>query len=459
MNSSDATSPWRARLNTPLLRLLLLGALLLMLMIPASMIAGVVTEREARRDEAVADIIGKWGGAQTLVGPVLRVPFVTRTRYTNSEGKIIENLEEDAAYFLPRSLSVKATAATELRRRGIFEVPVYAARLQLQGEFAPPDFSAWNVRPQDVDWKRAELMLGLSEPRALHADASLVWNGQPLRFKPSSGQSGSWNPAGIHAALGAELEQVLNPDGAVFSLGFAVNGADALYFSPTAEETHASLGADWPHPSFQGGWLPAGREISDQAFSAHWSVSYLGRDYPQRWRDSAPATEAIGKAYFGARFSTPVDHYSMAERITKYAVMTLVFTFAVIWLTEILSGARAHLIQYAFTGAALCLFGLLQLSFAEHFGFNWAFAVAAAAVVLMVTLYSRSMLRSARRALVVGGVLSGLYLYLYMILQAEDYALLGGSLALFAGLATAMYLTRKIDWAAPASAPLTSQQP
>jgi inner membrane protein len=46
----------------------------------------------------------------------------------------------------------------------------------------------------------------------------------------------------------------------------------------------------------------------------------------------------------------------------------------------------------------------------------------------------------------VGVVLILLYGYLYVILQLENFALLMGSLGLFATLATAMYFTRKIDW-------------
>jgi len=143
--------------------------------------------------------------------------------------------------------------------------------------------------------------------------------------------------------------------------------------------------------------------------------------------------------------AVPVDPYLLAERISKYALLTLVCSFAVIWLTELLSGRRVHPIQYGFVGAGLCLFSLLQLSVAEHFGFTVAYGIAAVAVTLMVTLYSRSLL-GGWRSLAVGGVLTALYGYLYTILQAEDYALLGGAVALFLGLGVAMYLTRNYDW-------------
>ncbi|HSW14171.1 MAG TPA: cell envelope integrity protein CreD [Solimonas sp.] len=438
--------PRRSLFNTPGGRLLLLGVLLLVLLIPAQMIRGVVQERETRRNEAVANILGSWGGAQQLQGPLLRVPFVLRHVGTNAEGKTVETVSADAAWFLPDTLEMDAVMDTELRRRGIFEVPVYVATVKLRGRFRRPDFSRWGVQSEDIDWQGAELIMGLTEPRALHADAGLSWQGRRLDFRPSAGAGGQWNRPGIHVPLGRQLAEPFAGDGASFDIQFSFNGAERLLFAPTAEKTQLALQADWPHPSFQGQWLPVQRQLQARGFDARWSVSYLGRDYPQQWRESAGAFEALGKASFGTSLATPVDRYLMAERISKYAVLTLVFTFAVIWLTELLSGRRVHPIQYGFVGAGLCLFGLLQLSVAEHFGFSIAFAAAALAVTLMVTLYSRSLLGSTPRALVVGAVLGGLYGYLYTILRAEDYALLGGAVALFLGLAAAMYLTRNFNW-------------
>jgi inner membrane protein len=445
---------WLPRFSSPLARLALIALLLLALNIPLGMVRGVVEERAARRGEAVSDILAGWGGRQSLAGPVLRVPFVTRHMVPGYKGKMVEQVDADAAYFLPRLLHIDGKLDTEMRHRGIFEVPVYVARLRLAGQFDPPDFSAWGVKSEDIDWKHAELAVGVAEPRTLQANAALEWNGKVLRFKPSTGNSAHSVASGIHVPLGQELPQPFSADGGAFSIQLSFNGADALSFTPTAEQTDVSLAANWPHPSFQGAWLPAQHTLDADGFTAKWSVSYLGRDYPQRWSEAPDVAATLAKSQFGLSLAQPVDPYVMAQRVLKYAVLTLLFTFAVIWLTEVLSGQAVHTIQYAFVGAALCLFGLLQLSFAEHFGFTVAFVVAAAAVVGMITLYSLSLLRRAWQALLVGGVLGGLYAYLYAILRAEDHALLGGSVALFLGLGAAMFLTRRVDWSSLGRRPL-----
>src|SRR5258705_11795529 len=55
-------------------RLVVMGVLMLGLMIPLMMVQGVVSERATRRDAAVAEGGGIWGGAQTIGGPGLALP-------------------------------------------------------------------------------------------------------------------------------------------------------------------------------------------------------------------------------------------------------------------------------------------------------------------------------------------------------------------------------------------------
>jgi inner membrane protein len=60
--------------------------------------------------------------------------------------------------------------------------------------------------------------------------------------------------------------------------------------------------------------------------------------------------------------------------------------------------------------------------------------------------YSKSVLKKNRLALLQGIVLSGLYTFVFFMIQLEEYALLVGSIGLFVILAITMFLTRKVDW-------------
>jgi inner membrane protein len=136
----------------------------------------------------------------------------------------------------------------------------------------------------------------------------------------------------------------------------------------------------------------------------------------------------------------------MSERSVKYAGLFILLTFATVWLVEVLSGVRVHPIQYLMLGGALCLFYLLELSLSEHLGFPVAYAVASVAVIAMVAAFCFVALRLVSRALVVAAGAAALYAYLYVLLMNEDYALVIGSIGLFAILATIMFVTRGVDW-------------
>jgi inner membrane protein len=245
-----------------------------------------------------------------------------------------------------------------------------------------------------------------------------------------------------------------------FSLTLKLNGSTKLRLAPFGRDTTTHLESSWPNPSFQGNWLPTMHDVSEEGFEANWVIPYvseegfeanwvipyLGRNYPQQWRSSADYEDQIASSLFGVDFLSPIDNYRMSARSVKYEIKFLLMTFLVIWLFEVVGRLRVHSVQYLLVGAGMCLFYLLQLSLAEHLGFLGAYLIASAAVTVLITSYSLFVVKTGRRAAVIGGVLAALYAYLYILLREEDYALLVGSIGLFAALAIVMYATRKIEW-------------
>src|SRR6186997_1473331 len=69
------SQPWFGKRHSTILKLLGVGALVLVLLIPLAMITGVLRERLERRNEAVADITSSWGREQNVIGPVLGIPY------------------------------------------------------------------------------------------------------------------------------------------------------------------------------------------------------------------------------------------------------------------------------------------------------------------------------------------------------------------------------------------------
>jgi inner membrane protein len=144
----------------------------------------------------------------------------------------------------------------------------------------------------------------------------------------------------------------------------------------------------------------------------------------------------------------PVDLYSQVNRAVKYGFLFIGFTFLALLMFDVIGGVRVSAVEYLLMGAALVLFFVLLLAFAEVIGFTPAYIVASAAIAGLNTAYSAAVLGSWHRAAFIGGLLIGLYAVLYILLSLEAFSLLIGSLLLFAALAGVMYATRRIDWGA-----------
>ena len=166
--------------------------------------------------------------------------------------------------------------------------------------------------------------------------------------------------------------------------------------------------------------------------------------------DSAASTAADSGSVQSAQISLiqPVDPYSQVDRATKYGFLFIGFTFLALLMFDVIGGARVSAVEYLLMGVALVLFFVLLLALAEVIGFTPAYILASAAIAGLNTAYSAAVLKSWRRAALIGGLLVGLYAILYVLLSLEAYSLLIGSLLLFAALAGVMYATRRIDWGA-----------
>ncbi len=141
-----------------------------------------------------------------------------------------------------------------------------------------------------------------------------------------------------------------------------------------------------------------------------------------------------------------VDAYQQAMRTAEYGLLFVLLTFATFFFVETLGGRRVHPVQYLLVGFAVCLFYLMLLAFSEYLSFNLAYALAAVAILTLVLAYSKAVLGSWRLAGTVTGVLLLFYVYFFVLLQLEEFALLAGSLGLFVILAAVMYLSRRVDW-------------
>jgi inner membrane protein len=427
--------------NSQFTRIILVLFLVLILQIPTAMLQGLVSDRQGLRQEAVSSITTKWGKGQEVIGPRLVVPYIKRIQ----SGKTLRS-EQKQGFFLPDDLKIDTKMDTEVRYRGIYEVPVYQSTINFRGRFQRPDLSSWGVAPEDILWNQAELLLQISDAHAIQNQTTVNWNQKQVPFSPGQGKFGE-NKQGIHANLGKQM----TGEKFEFAIALKLNGSEKIAFAPLGKLTQVKLKSDWNNPSFQGVWLPNTRTVTAQGFDAAWDIPDLGRNYPQQWTTEANVNYLpnIEASVFGVDLISAVDNYRMADRSIKYNFLFLLLTFACLWLFEVTARLRVHPLQYLLMGVAMSMFYLLQLALSEHLGFQAAYLIASVAVVVLITFYAIAVLRAKRRGSVIGMMQIALYTYLFIVLINQDYSLLIGSLGLFLFVAIVMYLTRRIDWFTP----------
>ncbi len=439
--------------------------LALLMLIPLLMVSDVVRSRQGYHEETLRSVGREWGGPQAISGPALVIPVTEEVTEKRSRevidpatgrimvhpqsGQPVKESYEDTftverapVVLLPDAFEARIGSSTETRYRGIFTVPVYRAVVDLGFDFPLDQAEGLLGAGETLDWGKAQLVVDISANRALRGNTSLRAGTAELPLEPRDDGG-----AGLVSALGDPRGQ------GGYALHLEMNGAESLQIAPVGRQSRVTMDSDWPHPSFEGAFLPNDREIRADGFTAHWDIPHLARNLPQasRAEEGAQMLGAVTSASsFGFAFYQPNDFYQKAWRASKYGLLTVALTFLTVFLIE---GSRArpvHPVQYLLIGFAQALFILLMLSYAEQIGFGPAYLLSAGATAALLTAFGFAGLKLGRRALVLGLSLVVLYAVLYLILQSTDYALLAGATLAFLALAATMFVTRNEDWHGPA---------
>jgi inner membrane protein len=429
---------------------LTIAALALALFIPVSMIRDLITERQARRNEAIQGIAMGWGQRQVLAGPYLVVPYQrTWTEVTRDvvDGVVkerrVERSESLRLRIPPDEVRWSVDLASQEKSRGIYTARLYAARIMAEGRITlPAQLSDPDGRSR-YRWDAPQFVVGISDPRGVRQVAALRLGDEDIEFTPGTGDAAF--ATGIHGML--PQRPAAAPRTLAFTVAFELAGSETIALAPLAHDTQVTLRSDWPHPSFQGVFLPLRSETTPQGFSAHWRVSRYAAQGTERLAACAktPCPSLTAQA-LEVSLIEPAGLYQQLDRASKYGFLFIGLSFIAVFLLELLRRLAIHPVQYALIGMALAIFFLLLTALSEHVAFGAAYALATLACVGIITAYVMRVLKSPALGLAFGGALGALYAGLYLLLRAEDHALLGGALLLFALLAAGMLATRNTDW-------------
>ncbi len=437
----------RASARSMGLKLLLVCGLALVMMIPAFLVSGLLGERRVRSQQVRQEVGDLMGGPQTFLGPVLAVPYAV-------PGEAPGRPSVRGVYVVfPAQARARVSTKSEVRKRSLFNVPVYRADLVLAGDFDLGSTPS-NTPPGAVlDWSRAELLVGASDPRGAQADATLTVAGKASPLVPAAtaidlpqreGDESSAANADLRF-FGAGAAAVARP-GARFtaSARLKFSGAQRLAVLPYGKATSVRVIGDWGSPSFDGGFLPTFRRIDREGFSASWSVPFIARGVPSEG-DQALLSR-LGHSDLGVSFVQPADPYQSVARSLKYALMFVGLVFLTYFVFETMTGRKVHAAQYVLIGLAQMVFYLLLLSLSEQIGFDGAFFTAATATVGLISTYAGWVFASRRQGVIAFAVFALLYGLIYVLMRLEDYALVVGAATSFLAIAAVMYVTRRLQW-------------
>ncbi len=429
-------------------KLMMVGLLVLVLLIPLEFVKSLIDERANRQKEVISETTDKWGESVYFYGPMIKVPYkryseTVSINETTKQAFTQKTSETEFAYFYPEELNNTTKVATQVLHRSNYESVVFNAKMAFDGHYVRPDFSIRDIADADIDWSKATVIIRTTNLKSIRNEVKIKIGNKSYVFEPIYSESANREQSLETTPLDPEL---FASDAQVdFSFDIAYNGSEQLKIVPIGKVTSVMMESNWASPSFTGNFLPGEtiKQITEKGFKTDWKVLQINRPFSQMSFNVIPDLREFA---FGVDFIIPVDQYQQNERAAKYGFLVIGLTFLIFFLIQTISKIKIHIFQYSMIGIALIMFYTLLISITEHSSFTKAYIIAAIAVIVMITLYSFSILKNRKFPLFVGSSLTALYGFIYVIIQLENYALLFGSIGLFMILAAFMYFSRKIEW-------------
>ena len=438
-------------------RMLMVGILIIILMIPLSYIKSLIYERMLRQQEVVSEINQKWGEEVLIYGPILKVPYKTYFEKTITNPVTKEFQKETIekikyAHFFPKKLNINSTINPEKKERGIYKTAVYKSSININGSFSKPDFSEIDIKDEDILWDKTRIIIQSSNLKGAASLFEIKFNKNKYQltsknFKSSNSQkSYNSNYIELNELESNNIQTIDAPKikETSFSMSLDMKGSKQIRFIPIGQETDTNIKSNWKTANFIGEYLPHNSDkITDEGFDAKWKILDINRPFSQNYFKGIPNLKNYA---FGVNFLIPVDEYQKSERSIKYGFLVIGLTFLIFFLIQSMSKIDIHPFQYLMIGIALTMFYTLLISISEHSSYLKAYLIAGISVVSLITIYSKSILKNIKFPIFIGISLTALYTFIFVIIQLENYALLVGSIGLFVILAAVMFASRKIDW-------------
>ncbi len=404
------------------IKILFIVLIIIGLLIGLANINGQLNDREDSYLDAKSQISNSAGGKLRLQGPYISIPYITKwEEFVYRDGKQFREQKSEEGWKTINAdyVNIESEINSEVRRVGIYSNPIFSgsnsiyATIQQQLPVSAVETS--------YDLSKAIVYFSIKNS-SLTCSPVFNMNGTDYDTDPITfnGQT----------VVGAYIP--LSDEKNVLTTKIGIRGSEEFDYTISAKDTRLTMKSDWTSPGFTGySYLPDKHNIDDNGFSAEWNVHFGSSDV---------------KENIGFSFIEPVNLYQKLHRATKYGFLFIIVPFLVLFLFEIFAKIVLHPMHYLLSGAACVLFFLLLLALSEHIPFDVSYILGAVTASITVSLYISSVTKRFGLGVLMEGIFTILYGYLFVSLKSEDYALLFGAFFAFAILVMVMFITRKIDW-------------
>lgn len=403
-------------------RILTIGIITLVLMIPLTRVYFLIIERADRAETVNEDLENEWGGQLEYKGIYLRVPIIEK------------NKSKGYAFFYPKSQNDAIKIAVSDKKRGIYNFTVFQTDAQSNVIFEI------KKKSNELDWTKAQVgILTNQNARFTNVDTFEINDKKLAILGETQAHQNTSDKLIVSEPFAIPIEALHLKVNAAFSC----NASGSIQVKSVANKTQLKMNSNWNTPSFGGTHLPEPNKtkITKKGFEAEWNKINLGDNGKNFTTNQInEADDATAET----SFIYPVNQYQLNERTVKYAILVVSLTFAVFFLTELIGKMSIHPLHYLMIGLALILFYVLLLSFSEQIGFDKSYLIACSAIVLVIIWYAKAILQSLKFAIMCGTSIILLYAFLFVIVNLETYALIVGSIGLFFVLVAIMNFTKRL---------------
>ena len=430
--------------------LLIKGAVLLimifLLLVPLGMVSDLVHERQERYETTSFELKKSWGDLDTILTPYLIV-------HTNKA-------DYDLLLVFPKSNVTSIEIDPKELTRGIYKTVMYTSRLNMEGVFPSLEeitkYISEEYCENGISIHNISLNFTVNSKHGIGDISNVTFGKETLSISEITNSMQDMYSDSLYTTISFNIPLHIfieninkeDKDNIDFKLSMNYRGAGQVIYIPNSSKSSVSISGNWKSPSFSG-IIPVKRDLGDSSFQGEWSYSSFDTS-ASIFKDKKELYNVIKGIFknhpkIEVKLYESSTHYSLVNRSVKYAVLFIIVTVLVLLILGLLTNNKVHLIHYVVICVSIILFYLMLLSLSEHFGFIFSYIVSSLAVALPVSIYTKSITGNSKYGIGIFAVEFGLYLILLSILYMENYALLTGTLLLFAALYTVMFLTRNIS--------------